>query len=139
VNVTISVNTSVGGAAGANGGTSGGADGGGADLVGGGGVAIANMIVRGSCSGIAGASLGGNVESAGDTCGLTEPDDLVNVADEALALDPLAANGGHTETRAISSSSAAAGRGRNANCEPIGQRGVSRPASGCDSGACEAP
>ncbi|MBK7976265.1 MAG: hypothetical protein IPK07_24340 [Deltaproteobacteria bacterium] len=115
------------------------ANAGGAEVaVGVGSSSIANSVLAASCSGLAGASLGGNVESPGDTCGLTEGDDRVNVSGAALELAGLASNGGPTQTQAIPSASAAAGAGRAANCLPIDQRGVARPASACDSGAFEA-
>lgn len=158
-NSTVTGNGAVGGAGGDPGGNAGAANGG--ALAGNAGVAlthatlsangggtevavgtgtstIANTILAASCGGLVGASLGGNVESPGDTCGLTEPDDRVTVSGASLELAALAANGGPTETQAITPTSAAAGAGRDANCLPTDQRGVARPASACDSGAFEA-
>ncbi|MFN7953466.1 MAG: CSLREA domain-containing protein [bacterium] len=158
VNATITGNTSQGGAGGANGGAAGGSSGGaivssdalalthatlsenagGAAIAASGATTLANSILAATCSGVAGASLGGNVESPGDTCGFAEADDIVGASAAAVGLGALAANGGPTQTQAIAAGSAAAGHGRAASCEPIDQRGVARPASGCDSGAFEA-
>jgi CSLREA domain-containing protein len=51
-------------------------------------------------------------------------------------LGPLQNNGGTTETMLPASSSPAIGNG-GPNCPPLDQRGVSRPASGCTSGAVQ--
>ncbi len=157
VNVTITGNASQGGAGGVNGGANGvtnagavtssnslglvhatvAGNTGGAALVNSGAATIANTVLADTCSGIAGASLGGNVESPGDTCGLTEADDATTVSAGALDLASLAPNGGPTETQAIGAASVAVGHGRAANCEAVDQRGVARPAAACDSGAFE--
>lgn len=157
VNTTITGNTAQGGVGGANGGAAGVSNGGavtssdtlglvhatlsanagGDALVASGATTIANTILAATCSGVSGASLGGNVESPGDTCGLTEADDAVNAGAGALDLGPLAANGGPTDTQAIGAASVASGHGRDANCVAVDQRGVARPATACDSGAFE--
>ncbi len=88
-------------------------------------------------------SAGGNVESPGDTCGLTDPTDQTNVGAAALALGPLQDNGGPTETLALLEGSVAIGSA--VNCPPpdTDQRGIARPdgtamgAGVCDAGAVE--
>jgi len=50
---------------------------------------------------------GGNVESPGDDCGLSDPTDQVNISADVLKLGPLADNGGPTETHALLSGSVA--------------------------------
>jgi hypothetical protein len=84
-------------------------------------------------------SVGGNVESPGDTCGLTDPTDQVNVTAAQLALGPLQDNGGPTQTHALLPGSVAIDSA--VDCPPpdVDQRGVSRPqGAACDSGAYEA-
>ncbi|MDW5597358.1 choice-of-anchor Q domain-containing protein [Conexibacter stalactiti] len=78
---------------------------------------------------------GGSVEQAGAAgCGLE-----LTVADVQLAA--LAANGGPTETRALAPASPAIGAGSCARLDgaPVAQdqRGLPRPATGCDAGAYE--
>jgi hypothetical protein len=80
-------------------------------------------------------SLGHNLTDD-DSCGFTEPGDLV-VADAMLG--PLQDNGGPTETHALLAGSAAIGAGSPA-CPPpaTDQRGVDRPqGAACDIGAFE--
>ena len=96
-------------------------------------------------SGVSVASGGGNIESPYDSCGLTEPTDLVNVSAEDLKLGPLADNGGPTMTHALLPGSVAIDRIPPAMCvdadgQPLttDQRGVARPQGGaCDVGAFE--
>lgn len=75
------------------------------------------------------------------SCALTASGDLANTPVE---LQPLAANGGSTETRALLKGSPAVDAGDNANCPNGDQRGNLRPADGnlrgtaqCDIGAYE--
>jgi len=83
-------------------------------------------------------SLGGNVESLGDTCQLAQPSDQVNVSDAELALDALADNSGPTWTQALLPGSVAIDAGVASECPPTDQRGVPRPqGAGCDAGAYE--
>jgi len=90
-------------------------------------------------------SLGGNIESPGDTCGFTDPTDLVNVTAAELNLGPLQDNGGPTETHALLPGSVAIDRIPPAMCvdadgQPLteDQRGVARPqGAACDVGAFE--
>ena len=98
-----------------------------------------------TCSGLNTFSGGGNIESPGDTCGLTDPSDLVNVTTAELNLGPLADNGGPTMTHALLPGSVAIDRIPPEMCvdadgEPLttDQRGVARPQGGmCDAGAYE--
>jgi hypothetical protein len=91
---------------------------------------------------------GGNIESPGDTCYLTDlghPTDLVNVTAEDLNLGPLADNGGPTMTHALLPGSVAIDKIPSEMCvdaegEPLttDQRGFTRPVGdGCDVGAFE--
>jgi hypothetical protein len=99
---------------------------------------------NGACSNYV-ISEGGNIESPGDTCGLTDPSDLVNVTAVELALGPLQDNGGPTETHALLPGSVAIDRIPEAMCvdaagDPLttDQRGVARPQGAmCDVGAFE--
>lgn len=81
-------------------------------------------------------SLGGNVESPGDSCGFDSPTDRVNVWNPRIG--PLFAWGGSTETYVLLPGSAALQAGRDELCLPTDQRGTPRPqANHCDSGAYE--
>lgn len=104
---------------------------------------LVNNLIDGNCifdQNSTPLTLGGNFESPGDTCRLTGFD-FVNVPD--LGLEPLAANGGPTQTHALLPSSPAVDAALSCT-EPADQRGVARPADGngdgealCDSGAFE--
>ncbi len=97
-------------------------------------VTLANSIVAGSCSGAA-ITASGNLESPGNTCAFPAGN-LINISDLALALGPLASNGGATKTLLPQPGSAAinsAGSG----CEPDDQRNYQRNAGPCDVGAVE--
>ncbi len=89
------------------------------------------------CGSVTGGSTGGNVESPDDTCGLDQSGDLAAATASAVALSPLAANGGPTQTQAIAATSVAVGRGLAAACTSTDQRGFLRGAPPCDSGAYE--
>jgi hypothetical protein len=90
---------------------------------------------------------GSNLESPGDTCGLGQPTDQVNVTAEQLALGPLADNGGPTMTHALLPGGVAIDKIPEADCldadgAPLttDQRGEPRPETGgtmCDVGAFE--
>lgn len=83
-------------------------------------------------------SIGGNLESGGDTCGLVDATDLVSVGDAELALAPLADNGGPTPTFALLPGSVAIDSAEPTGCTGSDQRGTPRPqGSGCDRGAVE--
>ncbi len=103
-----------------------------------------NSIIEGGCgyaqAGI-NASLGGNLESPGDTCRLVHPSDQVAV--EKLGLAELDWNGGRTRSRALLFGSPAVDAGTS-SCEAADQRGQARPQDGdgdgvatCDAGAFE--
>lgn len=101
---------------------------------------LGNSIVQGACLNVAStlASAGGNVESPGNTCLLTDPSDQVSVA--SLGLGALGSYGGSTKTHSLSSSSPAVGAGLAGNCLATDQRGIARPAPAtgdCDAGAYE--
>jgi CSLREA domain-containing protein len=79
------------------------------------------------------ASQGNNLSDGAD-CGLTQPGDRQGTA---VALGPLADNGGPTDTQAVLAGSAALDTG--AGCPSTDQRGAARPrGSACDVGAYEA-
>jgi hypothetical protein len=106
-----------------------------------------NTIVEGDCVMLAPLlSLGGNVESTGNSCGFDPAGtDLVDVPKLALNLGPLADNGGPTQTQALAPFSVALDRISEPECVDADglplltdQRGVSRPQGpACDSGAFE--
>jgi hypothetical protein len=110
---------------------------------------LSGNIVRGACEAdgpaVALVSEGSNVESPGDTCTLDHLDDQVGVSDEALALDPLADNGGETRTHMPRNGSFVINAVPADRCDvllPIDplldQRRVDRPqGAGCDAGSVE--
>jgi predicted outer membrane repeat protein len=83
-------------------------------------------------------SLGGNVESNGDTCDFDAGSDLVNQSDVQLGLQPLRENPGMTPTHELTPGSVARGQGVTSICDSVGidQLYMSRP-SECNSGAVE--
>jgi predicted outer membrane repeat protein len=106
---------------------------------------VGNTIVGGTCAGTdILLSLGGNIESPGDTCGLSHASDQLAVTTKDLSLGPLSDNGGHTLTHAPLYPSAAIDTGINGPCLPQDQREVQRPKDGdgdgfadCDVGSIE--
>jgi hypothetical protein len=97
-----------------------------------------NILISGGCyfeGGGTSSSYGGNLESPGNTCGLIDPTDHVNVADPMLA--PLAPYGGPTRTLLPRLGSPAIGNGYDYNCIGIDQRGSPRNDADCDVGAVE--
>jgi len=102
-------------------------------------VTLTNSLIEGGCAGRI-VSNGGNLESLGDTCGLTAATDQVNVTPGELNLGPLQDNGGPTETHALLEGSFAIDAAILASCPGTDQRGFSRPEPGgteCDVGAYE--
>jgi len=98
---------------------------------------VTNSIVDGDCSGFyIMLSNGYNIESPGDTCGFDQTGDQSGVSAVLLDLQPLASNGGPTQTHAITTDSAGFNAG---TCEvDEDQRGVTRPQGpACDVGAFE--
>lgn len=98
-------------------------------------VTLTNTLLDGDCGGQGNAdyrSLGGNLESPGNSCGFDRPDDLVAVPDPGLG--PLAPNGGPTPTHALLAGSPALDAGRDAGALPFDQRGEPRPADGDNDG-----
>ena len=99
-----------------------------------------NSILRGSCSFPAGSIdfAVGNLESAGNTCGLSTDLNTVSVGSTALALGSLADHGGLTPTYLPAAGSAAIDAGNAVFCLETDQRGYPRPlGAGCDIGATE--
>ena len=109
-------------------------------------VSLRNTIVAGDCEIVAPlSSLGGNIESEGNTCGLGHPSDRI-VPAPLLFLGLLQDNGGPTMTHALLPGSEAIDWIPEAMCidadgQPLttDQRGEPRPAGpGCDVGSFEA-
>jgi hypothetical protein len=111
-------------------------------------VALSNTLIHGACDGVA-VSSGYNIETPGGTCGFDQPTDL-SVDWAWLNLEPLAYNGGWTETHALGLGSAAINRIPTEECvdadgAPLttDQRGFPRPVPilgadpKCDVGAFE--
>ena len=113
-------------------------------------VTYKNNLIEGTCA--AGSttgtiiSYGYNIESPGNTCGLTHPTDITGVAPGSLGLGPLQDNGGLAQTHApLSSASVAFDSVPTSACTGLGglpllsdQRGMARPAGlECDAGAVE--
>ena len=113
----------------------------------GGRLTLRNTVVDGDCNidSPEFVSLGGNIESPGNTCLLIPGIDLLNVPPARLGLGPLADNGGPTQTQALAPFSVALDRIPEPECVdgngfPLltDQRGVPRPQGpACDSGAFE--
>ena len=103
-------------------------------FLGGPSVTLRNSIVAGSCAGAAIAA-SGNLESPGNTCAFPAGNQN-SVSELALALGPLASNGGATKTLLPQPGSAAI-NSAGANCEPSDQRDYLRNAGPCDVGAVE--
>lgn len=106
-------------------------------------VDLANSILRGTCGMDAGvlSSSAGNIESAGNTCGLAVPGNYVDISAASLALGALGDNGGPTPTRLPNPGSYAIDRASMPfGCVSSDQRGYYRPGSNatCDIGAVEA-
>jgi hypothetical protein len=102
---------------------------------------ISRSLIDGGCVGESGGtrSHGYNLESPGNTCGFDEPTDIADVPAQALALGPLAENGGPTATHSLQEGSDAIDRVPPEACEVTeDQRGVERPqGDSCDVGAFE--
>jgi hypothetical protein len=118
----------------------------GIDNSGAGTLTLSNTLVDDNCLGAV-VSNGYNIESPGDTCGFDQTGDQPGVTAEALALEPLADNGGPTMTHALLPGSVAIDQIPEADCvdadgQPLttDQRGEPRPETGstmCDVGALE--
>jgi CSLREA domain-containing protein len=101
-------------------------------------ITVTNTLIAGDCTTEASGSFlsnGGNLESPGDTCGLTAVLDLIAVDDPMVW--PLNNFGGSTTTMLPRSGSPAVGAGSNVYCLPEDQRGVLRSDGACDVGAVE--
>ncbi len=108
-------------------------------------VSLVASIIDGDCvvnPSLENESLGGNLESPGDTCQLNQPSDVVSVPDARLG--PLGDHGGLTPTVPLLPGSPAIDSLDAALCSATDQRGVTRPQDGdgdglaiCDRGAFE--
>jgi hypothetical protein len=110
---------------------------------------LAGNIVSGECvaqgDAVVFESRGYNVESPGDSCGLSESSDEPNTTSGQLSLGPLQDNGGDTKTHLPAADSIAIDLipvEECANVYPVepafDQRGVARPqGAGCDAGSVE--
>jgi len=104
-----------------------------------------NTIFEGSCSSaVQVTSLGGNIESPGNTCQLTARSDQFNVTSMALDLGPLGYFGGSTATRLPLPGSVAIDAADGCPTSFEDQRGTTRPIDGdgiggaiCDVGSVE--
>ena len=113
-----------------------------------GSAALQGVLVDGSCTSTSGgapaiSSAGGNLESPGDTCGLTEASDRPNIAYPGLG--PLAAMAGAPPVHPLLVGSAAIDAAASTGCPSTDQQGVPRPVDGdasgeatCDAGSYEA-
>lgn len=106
-------------------------------------VTATNTLILGRCDGRL-ISLGGNIETLGNTCGLTDSTDQIGVSLADVNLGPLDDNGGKTLTQLPGSNSMALESGIGAGCMVNDQRDVSRPqdfdglnGAECDVGAVE--
>jgi hypothetical protein len=111
----------------------------------GGTLQVRNTIVDGDCGNVSIDSLGGNIESPGDTCGFSQVEDQAGVPSIQLKLGALANNGGPTDTHALEPGSVAIDTVPDGGCvDPQGkplltdQRAVDRPQGpACDVGSVE--
>lgn len=96
-----------------------------------------NTIVDGDCLIDAGVVLssGGNLESPGNSCGLTDLTDQINIADPLLG--HLLDNGGPTTTHELLGGSPAIDGGVSNPCPDNDQRGYDRWDPTCDTGSFE--
>ncbi|MEO6343766.1 MAG: right-handed parallel beta-helix repeat-containing protein [Dokdonella sp.] len=103
-------------------------------------IRVTNSILAGSCHLDAVALLQDNadIESPGNTCGLTSANSLVSVSSSSLALGTLGDHGGPTPTYAPATTSVALDAAVTPLCLDFDQRGYTRPfGAGCDIGAVE--
>jgi CSLREA domain-containing protein len=101
---------------------------------------VDNSILRGSCRLDAGAlhHASGNIESLGDTCGLSAASNQVNASASDLAIGTLGDHGGPTPTYEPGPDSVAIDAGDPDRCLDTDQRGYPRPFGAvCDVGAVE--
>lgn len=103
---------------------------------------LRNTLVDNDCAdGSASVSVGGNIESPGDTCGFDQLTDQVNVTEGQLNIGPLSDNGGATMTHALLPGSVAIDVIPEGECTvDTDQRGQPRPETSgtmCDVGAFE--
>jgi hypothetical protein len=109
----------------------------------GGALTLTNSLVNDDCELNVSAyasitSTGYTIESPGDTCGLDQPTDQVNVSADDLKLGPLQDNGGPTMTHALGAGSVAIDHIPAVDCEVnTDQRGLPRPAGTTDPKRCD--
>ena len=103
-----------------------------------------NTLFLGACDGGLATSLGGNIESPGDTCGLADASDLNSITESLVNLQPLQDNGGKTPTQLPGFDSVLIEGALLAECATADQRAVTRPVDfdgidgpECDVGAVE--
>jgi len=106
-------------------------------------VSVFNSVLHGTCGFGGGGALDmafGNIESAGDTCGMDEATNRVDMNPILLELGQLADHGGFTETFMPNRASALLNSANPGICLPVDQRGYLRPQdqTECDVGATEA-
>jgi hypothetical protein len=110
----------------------------------GGSTTIYNTAIIGQCGAVGSiTSLGGSLESPGDTCSLGT-NDMKNVSTATLLMELLAYNGGLTKTHRFGKGSVAIDFAGAADCDEEDQRHFDRPLDGnrdgdkvCDVGAVE--
>lgn len=103
-------------------------------------IRVTNSILAGSCHLDAAALLqdNGDIESPGNTCGLSSANSLVSVSSSSLALGTLGDHGGPTPTYEPAATSVALDAAVTPLCLDLDQRGYTRPfGAGCDVGAVE--
>jgi predicted outer membrane repeat protein len=103
-------------------------------------IELANNVFSGACQASDAdsvASLGGNVESPGDSCDLDAGSDLVGQTSMQLGLQPLRFNYNATATHELLSGSVARGQGEPAICMDVAVDQVFEDRDFCNSGAVE--
>lgn len=102
-------------------------------------VNMTGTLLQGSCPEPLVTSGNYNIESPGDTCGLDQADDQVDVSEMKLWLGALKDNGGDTYTHLPGATSAAIDVIPTQDCQTVvDQRGLERPQGlGCDVGSVE--
>jgi predicted outer membrane repeat protein len=103
-------------------------------------IELANNVIDGSCQvadSLSVTSLGGNVESPGDSCDLDAGSDLVGQTSMQLGLQPLRINYNATATHELLSGSVARGQAEPAICMDVGVDQLFLDRDLCNAGAVE--